>query len=138
MMTGASAARRRDRGAAIRRVLLVDDDASVRQSFSPVLASLELNVFTAAGAEDARAILESLEIDLVITDLRLRGKTDTDGLDLLSWVKGCMPGTGVVVMTGYGSATIRDEALRRGAADYWEKSLPVAEMVGRLRGLGVA
>jgi DNA-binding response OmpR family regulator len=39
-------------------------------------------------------------------------------------------------MTGFGSPEIRREALERGAADYWEKSLPVREVVSRLRELG--
>ena len=134
--TTATSARGTER--AIRRVLLVDDDASVLQSFPPVLASLALDVVTAAGPEEARAILEELEIDLVITDLRLRGRSDTEGLELLSWIKQRNARVDVVLMTGYGAPAIRDEALSRGAADYWEKSLPVAEMVGRLRGLGVA
>jgi hypothetical protein len=41
-------------------------------------------------------------------------------------------------MTGYGSPEIRHEALRLGAADYWEKSQPVGEMVLRLREMGAA
>jgi len=115
--------------------LLVDDDESILLSLPAVLASSGIEVFTASNLEEALEMLKDRDVDVVLTDVRLRGKADIDGLDLLTWVKDHRPDTRVVVMTGYGTEEIREAAIERGAEDYLEKSIPMPELVRRLRGL---
>jgi len=117
------------------RVLLVDDDASALETLPAVLATLDLQVEIAASLEEAKAALGRSAPDLVITDLRLRGRTDSDGLELISWTRDRHPGTRIALMTAFGSSEVRTEALRRGAADYWEKSIPIADLLRRVRAL---
>ena len=117
------------------RLLLVDDDESILLSLPAVLASSGIEVFTASNLEEALEMLKDRDVDVVLTDVRLRGKADIDGLDLLTWVKDHRPDTRVVVMTGYGTEEIREAAIERGAEDYLEKSIPMPELVRRLRGL---
>jgi len=121
----------------VKKVLIVDDDAAVLLGLPAVLESPEVQVATAANLDDAKDVLESLAVDLVITDLRLRGQTDTDGMELISWVKERHPETEVVLITGFGSRELKDEALRRGATDYWEKSISAPELVARVNSLGI-
>lgn len=121
----------------VKKVLIVDDDAAVLLGLPAVLESPEVQVATAASLDDAKDVLESLAVDLVITDLRLRGQSDTDGMELISWVKERHPETEVVLITGFGSRELKDEALRRGATDYWEKSISAPELVARVNSLGI-
>lgn len=120
-----------------KRVLIVDDDPSVRSGLPPILSSENVDVRTAESMEEAERVLASLDVDLVITDLCLEGFGDVAGLELVSRVHERYPGTAVVLLTAFGSEEIRDEALRRGAADYWEKQRPIGELLGRLRALGI-
>lgn len=120
-----------------KRVLIVDDDPSVRSGLPPILSSGNVDVRTAESREEAERVLASLTVDLVITDLCLEGFGDVAGLEFVSRVHERYPGTAVVLLTAFGSEEIRDEALRRGAADYWEKQRSIGELLERLRALGI-
>ena len=121
----------------VKKVLIVDDDAAVLLGLPAVLESPAVQVATAASLLEARELLETQSVDLVITDLRLRGRTDTDGMELISWIKERYPETEVALITGLGSGELRDEALRRGAAAYWEKSISMPELVAQVNALGI-
>jgi DNA-binding NtrC family response regulator len=118
-------------------ILIVDDDAGVLEGLPPVLASRGVEVATARSADEARSVVKSRSVDLVITDLCLRGRSDNEGLELVSWVKKASPLTEVVLITGFGSTEIRDEAMERGAVDYWEKTISIPDLVQRVRNLGI-
>ena len=118
------------------RVLIVDDDAAVRRALPGVLQSPLVEVETAANLEEAQQAL-SRGVDLLITDLRLRDREDTDGFELLSWARRHWPSLPVVVLTAYGSSELRAQAIRLGAVDLWFKSLSMSDFVERLRQLGV-
>ena len=118
-------------------VLIVDDEPSVGRGLRPILASREVDVVTALSAREAEDLIDARSFDLVITDLNLRGRRDRDGLDLITHIREAAPDTQGVLFTAYGSAEVRDEALRRGARDTWEKSMPIRELIDRVRGLGI-
>ena len=122
---------------ATKSVLLVDDDLSVRLSLPPVLASSEVEVCTAASFEEAASMLEASTFDLVITDLRLSGTLELEGLELIERIKRRSPGSEVVLLTGFGSAELTTEAIKRGATETWEKSISIQEIVVRVRALGI-
>jgi two-component system response regulator HydG len=121
----------------VKKVLIVDDDAAVLLGLPAVLESPAVQIATAGSLDEARTLLEQGSVDLVITDLRLRGRTDTDGMELISWVKERYPETEVALITGFGSADLRNEALERGASAYWEKSISMQELLARINALGI-
>ena len=104
-------------------LLVIDDDAGVRQSF---ITYLEDTGFTVLGAEDAQTgltLFNQCIPDLVITDLRMPG---IDGLSLLKSLHQMHPQLPVIVISGAGVMSDVVGALRLGATDYLIK--PVADM----------
>jgi DNA-binding NtrC family response regulator len=121
----------------MKTILIVDDEASVRESLAPILESEEVRVNEAASVAEAEQILKAQKFDLVITDLRLGGTRGTEGLDLITRIKELEPTTQVVLMTAFGSREVELEARRRGAADFWKKSILIPELISRVRALGI-
>ncbi len=112
------------------RVLVVDDDASLRESLALVLGAEGYEV---AVAEDATAALRRAEespIDVVLCDLRMPGM---DGLELLPQLVRRLPGVPVLLMSAYGTADLAVEAMRRGAYDYLAKPFQPSEVLLALR-----
>lgn len=119
----------------MKSILIVDDEASVRESLAPVLESDEVQVNSASSVAEAEEFLKEQKFDLVITDLRLGGTLGTEGLDLISRIKELEPSTQVVLMTAFGSREVEIEARRRGASDFWKKSILIPDLVSRVRAL---
>jgi len=99
-------------------VLIVDDEAYVRESLATVLRRAGYKIRTADGSQAALqpGILEGL--DAVITDLRMPGE---DGLGLLRTLVEKEPGLPVILLTGHGSVPSAVECMRAGAYDYLMK-----------------
>lgn len=117
-------------------VLIVDDDPAVRCGLGPVLETEGMVVSTAASLREAEGLLARTAFDLVITDLRLTGGGGREGLEVVSRARRALPGAVVVMFTAYGEQEVREDALRRGAVDLWEKSIPIPELLRRVRALG--
>ena len=100
------------------RVLLVDDDATLRKALAQRLVHWGLTVAEAEGGDAALAQTRAREFDLVVLDLEMPGK---GGLEVLKALKddGCP--SDVVVLTAHGSVTAAVEALKGGAADFLQK-----------------
>lgn len=99
-------------------VLVVEDDAALREA---LIDTLELSGYRALAAPDAESALERLKqahVGLVLTDVQMPGM---DGHDLLRTLKARWPGLPVVLMTAYGQIEKAVEAMRDGAADYLPK-----------------
>jgi len=120
-----------------KRILIVDDDDAVTSSLRSILQSDALEVQTASTMEGAVMLLKAGTFDLVITDLRLTGSVGMEGFELISRIKQRTPETPVVLFTGYGSPEIEQQARQRGAADYWEKTIPIPALIERVRALGI-
>ncbi len=105
---------------ALRKVLVVDDDPIVGESFNRVLTGKGYAVITAANGEEALAKLKAEQYDLVYTDLRMPGM---DGLEVAERVKAKQPWTPVVIVTGYGSRTSEERAYAAGVSDFLNKPL---------------
>src|SRR5246500_3167526 len=106
-------------------ILIVEDEAKMRRL-------LELNLgddgFTTHSAEDAETGLQLLRenpIDLVLTDLKLRGM---NGLEFLQTIKRQNAALPVVVMTAFGSVETAVDAMKAGASDYVLKPFSLSEM----------
>jgi two-component system, NtrC family, response regulator AtoC len=107
------------------RILVVDDDAALRDSLALLLASEGYEVVTAADAPRALACLET-PVDVVLCDVRMPGM---DGLELLPELIRRLPGAPVLLMSAYGSGDLAVEALKRGAFDYLAKPFQPAEVI---------
>jgi response regulator RpfG family c-di-GMP phosphodiesterase len=104
------------------RVLLVDDEASVRKVTAAVLAQAGLRCETAASGDEALQVLESQRIDAVISDLQMPGMS---GMELLAKVKQSHPQTVFLMVTGVDDIRVGIQAMRQGADDYLVKPLQV-------------
>jgi two-component system response regulator PilR (NtrC family) len=107
------------------RVLVVDDELSMREMLSIMLGKEGHEVVTAASRSEAARVLERGAVDLIITDLRL---PDGDGIEILRHVKAAAPETIVVVMTAYSTTETAVAALKLGAHDYLIKPFDVDEL----------
>ena len=109
------------RGRRSPRVLVVDDEADLRELLELTLVGMGLDVDCAADLGQARRLLGTWRYDLCLTDMRL---PDGDGLSLVSEIGAAHPETPVAVITAFGSAETAVAALKAGAFDYLPK--PVA------------
>ena len=79
------------------RLMVVDDDASVRESLTKVLEDAGYDVVLASDAEEAEARFDAQKISLLVLDLNLPGR---DGWDVLEHVNSCAPLLPVILITG--------------------------------------
>lgn len=105
-------------------ILLVDDDIGVVWSIGRFLTRSGFSVTTCPDGEEALRELKTRRFDIVITDVRM---PRLHGIGVLDWVRAHQPDTRVVIITGYGSSSMRELALAKGAVLYLEKpfELPV-------------
>lgn len=100
------------------RILLIDDDASLRRVTEYNLSSAGFTVFGAASGREGLALFRKHEPDLVITDVQLG---DLDGLQVLAAVKKESPFTPVLVITAFGSIELAVRAMQEGAFTFLAK-----------------
>lgn len=108
------------------RVLVADDEASIRELLSKTLALAEYDVDL---AHDGRAALERLRIipyDLLITDLKMPG---TDGLTVIKEARRLKPDIPVIIITGYSTEASAIEALNLGVSGYLTKPFRVPRVL---------
>jgi two-component system response regulator PilR (NtrC family) len=108
-----------------RRILIVDDEQSMRELLAIMLAKEGYEVVTAASRATAAAVLGNGAMDAVITDVKL---PDGDGIEILRHVKAGSPETAVIVMTAFGSTQTAVAAMKLGAHDYLVKPFDVDEL----------
>jgi response regulator RpfG family c-di-GMP phosphodiesterase len=112
--------------AAPTRILIVDDDASVRDVISVLLQEEGYECRTAAGAEEALELAAQEAPPLVISDMKMPGR---DGIWLLEAFRERHPETAVVMLTGYGDTEAAVDCLRRGAVDYLLKPPKLTDLI---------
>jgi len=100
------------------KILIVDDEAIIRESLGDWLSDAGHQVLTAENGPQALKIMEGEKPSAVIADLVMPGM---DGLELLKRAKEISPNIGVVIITAYGSIPTAIAAMREGAYDYIEK-----------------
>ena len=106
------------------KVLIVEDDAHLRETLATFLARAGYDVATAHDGREALEALDKEAPELVLTDIHM---PDQDGLALLAEVKARYPETIVIMMTAFSSIDSAVEAMRRGAEDYLSKPLQLAD-----------
>ena len=109
------------------RLLVVDDEESIRVSLAAALSSSETSVQTAAGGREAMAILDSEVIDLVLLDQRLK-QSGEDGVDVLREIRKRHPDVITIMMTAFGRFESAVEATKLGCFQYLTKPLDLDQL----------
>ena len=114
------------------RILVVDDEADIRELVQEILTEEGYVVEVAGNAAEARAACAAQLPDLVLLDIWM---PDTDGISLLrEWQQSHGNALPVVMMSGHGTVETAVEATRLGALDYVEKPLSLAKLLRTVRG----
>jgi two-component system nitrogen regulation response regulator NtrX len=109
-------------------ILIVDDEADIRELVAGVLGDEGFETRTAAHAEGALMALAERRPNLVILDVWLQGSS-MDGIELLDAMKSRDPTLPIVVISGHGNLDTAVAAIKRGAYDYIEKPFQAEQLL---------
>jgi len=109
-------------------VLVIDDEAVLRQTLARILQRASFEVTTAASGQEGLALLGQQPFDLVYLDLRM---PDMNGMDVLKAIHARLPEMPVVLFTAQPDLNSALEALRQGATDYLLKPLQPRDLIER-------
>jgi two-component system, LuxR family, response regulator FixJ len=119
-----------DNPATARAVHIIDDDQALRDSLAFLLRSAHLEVRSFDSAKTFLDALPNASMGCVITDIRM---PDMSGIDLLRRLKELKVGVPVIVITGHGDVALAVEAMKIGAADFFEKPFNDDQLVASVR-----
>lgn len=108
------------------RILIVDDEKRILETFSALLQDVGYYVRTAATKEEALAIIREDIFDIVFLDQFLG---TTTGLNLMGRMTEVDPGLYYVIMTGHGNTDLAVESMKMGATDFIGKPFFVADLI---------
>lgn len=108
------------------RILVVDDEADMRNFIRNALSSQGYDVEEAGNGRDAIALFKARPCDLVITDLKM---PVMDGIELLDHLHNMAPDVMVVIITGYGTVEVAVRALQQGAYNFLTKPFNIAQLL---------
>ena len=108
------------------RILAVDDEPIVLDSFRKILVTAGYAIDTVESGREALGLVQRNKYDFVFTDLRM---PEMDGLDVVKGVKHFSPETNIVVITGYATIESAVGAMKYGAVDYVQKPFTEDELV---------
>jgi len=111
-------------------VLIVEDDAALREALTDTLKAAGIAALAAGDADEALKRLESQEIALVISDVQMPGAS---GYDLLASIRRLRADLPVVLMTAYGTIAQAVSAMREGAMDYIVKPFDAQALIDMAR-----
>lgn len=112
------------------KILVVDDEKLMRVSLEDKLGKEGYAVTSLSNAVEGLRVLQSINFDAVITDVRL---PKMDGIEFLREIKKTSPDTVVIIMTAYGSIENAVMAMKEGAYDYVTKPFSLEELMIKLR-----
>jgi DNA-binding response OmpR family regulator len=107
-------------------VVIVDDDASIREPLRIFLENHNLAVAEAGSAEELRSLFTRARIALILLDI---GLPDIDGITLIPEIVSDHPGTAVVMLTGMADLEVALDCIRKGADDYLSKPVQFQEIL---------
>jgi CheY-like chemotaxis protein len=109
------------------KILVVDDEVDARSLFNDLFSRKGYDVESASGGIEALEMVNKINADAVLLDIRM---PVMDGLEVLSKLKQKKPELPVVMLTAYGyDDNLINKALEFGAAGYISKNLPLAQIV---------
>ncbi len=107
------------------KLLIVDDEQSVRYSFRKILATSKYSLIEAGNADEGMQVFRKEMPHLVILDIEMPGK---DGIQLLKEIKELVPSIPVIIITAYGSGDRVINAMKYGAYEYVEKPFDIPRL----------
>ena len=107
-------------------ILVVDDDADMREMVHDMLKDRGHQVTTASSGQEALRLLGEGDYAVVLSDLRMKGM---QGIELLTEIKKTVPDINVILMTAFGSVETAVEAMKYGASDYLTKPVKKDELI---------
>ena len=110
-------------------VLIVDDEKHTREGLQQALAE-NYDVTVAANADEAFNLMETQPFDIIVTDLRMPGKS---GMKVIDKALGQPNRPAVLMMTAYGDIKTAVEAMKRGAADFLTKPVNIEQLEVQLQ-----
>ncbi|MGZ3671581.1 MAG: sigma-54-dependent transcriptional regulator [Bdellovibrionota bacterium] len=113
-----------------RNVLIIDDEASIRQSLSGALKDENYEVMTAGSGEEGLGHVLNGSFDAVLLDVWMPG---IDGMETLKRIKASSPDQLVIIMSGHGTVETAVKATKLGAYDFIEKPLSLEKLLVTLR-----
>lgn len=111
-------------------ILIIEDDLTFSLMLTTWLGKKGFDVAAVSCVAEARRRVASAAYDLIISDLRL---PDSDGIDLLKWLKDNYPAIPLIMMTSYAEIQTAVQAMKLGAADYIAKPLNPEELLAKIR-----
>lgn len=121
----------------LQKILIVDDEEDILINLSRFLKTSVVEVITTTKMEEAEYAIKNTFFSVVLADIRLTGVLGREGLELLAYIQEKSPGTKVIIMTGYGTPEIEQEAYDRGASFYFDKPIDLNMLADRLEKLGI-
>jgi len=112
------------------RILLIDDDETVRESHEAALKANGYLVDVAANGKEAIAKSKAILYDLALVDLRL---PDMDGIELLTTMREAVPKMAKIIITGYPSVENAIAAVNRGADAYIVKPYTMQDLLEKVK-----
>ena len=106
------------------KILVVDDDISIRKILFDLLEKERYYVELASSTEDALEKIKETAFDLIISDIRMSGM---DGFKLLEEIRMLNVDSAVIFITGYGSVDSAVKAIKLGVVDYIEKPFDIGQ-----------
>lgn len=111
------------------KILIIDDEVSIGLILSRFLSKNGFEVHNSTSGNHAQELLAKESFNLVLCDYRLE---DTDGRELLKFIKRNYPNTGVIIITGYSDIKLAIELIKMGAFDYITKPLYPDEILNTI------
>ncbi|MBP1604337.1 MAG: ntrC, partial [Acidobacteria bacterium] len=112
------------------RILVIDDEAAIRDSMRMILEYEGYEFLAAATGEEGIALVERESVDLVFLDIKMPGM---DGLEVLGRLKAVAEDLPVVMISGHGTVATAVEATKLGAFDFIEKPLATERILLAIR-----
>lgn len=111
-------------------ILVIEDEPGIVDFLERGLGAQGFDVVSALDGESGIVRAQTEEVDLVVLDLMLPGRS---GLEVLEWLQAFKPGLPVIVLTARGEVEHRVTGLDAGAADYLTKPFSLNELAARIR-----
>src|SRR3989304_10332064 len=113
-------------------ILVAEDQDTARESLSELLREEGYQVYEALDGDAALKLVEEVDLDIILADLRMPGK---DGIEILKSAREISPQTLVIIMTAHATVDTAVEALRLGAQDYILKPLVFEDVLRKVQHL---
>ncbi|MCK4235949.1 MAG: sigma-54-dependent Fis family transcriptional regulator, partial [Candidatus Krumholzibacteria bacterium] len=113
-----------------KRVLIVDDEESIRSSLEKLLSYEKFKTFTAPDGSSALELVADERVDIVLLDIKMPGM---DGLEVLTKIRELRSDLPVVIISGHGTIQTAVEATKLGAFDFIEKPIDLERLLLTVR-----